>query len=191
MIHGEDDTQNDKNINRATSGNNTSTGHIFAPLVQHPVYVATYALQSSQPPAFNNGRHAKTDDLSHEQPPDYSRQPGFDQDDSSFPSDEKEDTLFCVAGNPKLEKREQAKTERRTLALRGLSDRATHKDVVDVIRGGALLEIYLRPRQQMACVSFIDGEAAQAFLAYAKRHDIYILGKRVSCHHLHHFLTGL
>ncbi len=71
------------------------------------------------------------------------------------------------------------RNERRTVLLSNLSDRATHKDVVGAVRGGALLDIYLRSYDRTASVSFVEGSAAQAFLNHTKRNDIYILGKRV------------
>ena len=71
------------------------------------------------------------------------------------------------------------RNERRSIVLTNLSDRVTHKDVVNAIRGGTVLEIYMRPYDHSASVSFVDGSAAQGFLNYTKRHDIYINGKRV------------
>lgn len=101
------------------------------------------------------------------------------QDDSSFPSDEKEDPLFLPA---KTEKQQYARAEQRTIIAKNLSDRATHKDIVDIIRGGAVLDIFLRTNERSASISFVEGSAAQDFLSYTKRNDIYIHGKRVNMH---------
>ena len=99
-------------------------------------------------------------------------------DDTSFLSDvDKEDQYLPI---PSSEKQFYARNEQRTLLIKNLSDRATHKDIVDVVRGGALLDVYLRANDKSASVSFVEGAAAQAFLAHAKRNDIYIHGKRVS-----------
>ena len=99
------------------------------------------------------------------------------QDDSSFPSDlEKEEQSSPTA---KTEKQHYAKTEQRTVVAKNLSDRVTHKDIVDIIRGGAVLDIFLRANERSASISFVEGAAAQEFLNYAKRNDIYIHGKRV------------
>jgi prepilin-type processing-associated H-X9-DG protein len=65
------------------------------------------------------------------------------------------------------------------VVFKGLVDRTTHKDIVDAVRGGALLDVFLRPRERTANVSFVDGAAAQSFLTYARRNDIYIHEKRV------------
>lgn len=102
------------------------------------------------------------------------------QDDSSFPSDlEKEEQSSPIA---KTEKQHYAKTEQRTIVAKNLSDRVTHKDIVDIIRGGAVLDIFLRANERSASISFVEGAAAQEFLNYAKRNDIYIHGKRVILH---------
>ena len=52
--------------------------------------------------------------------------------------------------------------------------------VVNVIRGGMLLDVYIRHTDKTAILSFVEGSAAQQFLNYTKRNDIYIHGKRVS-----------
>jgi hypothetical protein len=67
----------------------------------------------------------------------------------------------------------------RTIFIRGLSERATHQDVVDAVRGGALLHLYLRPRDHAAYVSFVEPAAAAEFLQHAKTHGCHVAGKRV------------
>ena len=109
------------------------------------------------------------------------RQPSYGNDDTSFLSDmDKDDQCFASLEVPKSEKQHYGRNEQRTVLIKNLSDRATHKDLVDVIRGGALLDIYLRTHDRIASVSFLEGAAAQDFVNYAKRNDIYIHGKRVS-----------
>lgn len=102
----------------------------------------------------------------------------FGQDDSSFPSDlEKDDQNSLMA---RMEKQQYARAGQRTIVAKNLSDRATHKDIVDIIRGGAVLDIFLRTNDRSVSVSFVEESAAQNFMSYAKRNDIYIHGKRVS-----------
>jgi hypothetical protein len=67
--------------------------------------------------------------------------------------------------------------DRRTLLVTNLSDQTTHKDLAAVVRGGRLLEIYIR-NDRSATISFVEGAAE--FLAYVKRNDIYLHTKRVS-----------
>jgi len=108
------------------------------------------------------------------------RQPSCGNDDSSFLSDmDKDDHYFAHLEVPKSEKQHYGRNEQRTVVIKNLSDRTTHKDLAEVIRGGTLLDIYLRSHDRIASVSFLDGAAAHDFVNYAKRNDIYIHGKRV------------
>lgn len=66
--------------------------------------------------------------------------------------------------------------DQRTVFITNLHDRTTHKDLASFIRGGRVLDIFVR-NDRSATVSFVEG-AAQ-FLAYAKRNDIYLHTKRV------------
>ncbi|KNG81903.1 hypothetical protein ANOM_009337 [Aspergillus nomiae NRRL 13137] len=72
-----------------------------------------------------------------------------------------------------------ASTPQRTILLRGLPDRVTHRDLVDALKGGALLHIHLRARERMASISFVQEANAQEFMQHAKSHGVYIAGKRV------------
>ena len=53
-------------------------------------------------------------------------------------------------------------------------------DIVRFLRGGTILDIYLRTNDRSASISFVEGTAAQQFIAHAKKNDVYIHGKRVS-----------
>lgn len=65
------------------------------------------------------------------------------------------------------------------VALRGLAEQTTLRDVASVIRGGLILNMWLRPVYRSAHVVFVDSQAAQKFCAYARKNDIYLLGKRI------------
>lgn len=80
---------------------------------------------------------------------------------------------------PTMDRHQFLRQDQRSLLFKNLSDRTTHKDIVNVVRGGTVLDIYLRTNDRSANVSFVEGTAAQAFLAHAKRNDIYMHGKRV------------
>ena len=99
------------------------------------------------------------------------------QDDSSFTPDFEKDDGFLMPG--RADKPYYARNEQRTLLIKGISERTTHKDIVSFIRGGTLLDVYLRSNERSASVSFVEGSAAQEFMAYAKKNDIYVHGKRV------------
>jgi len=66
--------------------------------------------------------------------------------------------------------------DQRTILFTNLSDKTTHKDLTNLIRGGRLLDIYLR-NDRCATVSFVEGAAE--FMAYVKRKDQYLHTKRV------------
>ena len=118
--------------------------------------------------------------LSKDRPQPSNRQPSFGNDATSFLSDlDKDDQCFVSLEVPKSERQQYGRNEQRTIMIKNLSDRTTHKDIADIIRGGALLDIYLRSHDRTASVSFVEGAAAQEFVSYAKRNDIYIHGKRV------------
>lgn len=72
--------------------------------------------------------------------------------------------------------------ENRSILISNLAPTATLKDVVNVVRGGAILEIYFRPAEKVISVSFVDSAAAVAFVDYSKRSDIYVCNKRVCDH---------
>ena len=71
------------------------------------------------------------------------------------------------------------KFAKRTILIDNLPDGTTLSDIVDAVRGGLLLDIYLRPYDRTASVSFLEEAHANEFFRYAKRTDLYIRGKRV------------
>jgi hypothetical protein len=64
----------------------------------------------------------------------------------------------------------------RTLYFLGLSERTTFADFVSVVKGGKIANMVMRG--DCALVTFLSG--ATEFLAWSKRNDIYLQGKRVS-----------
>ncbi|KAJ0318311.1 hypothetical protein COL5a_010769 [Colletotrichum fioriniae] len=67
----------------------------------------------------------------------------------------------------------------RTVLISNLAEGTTHADVVGVVRGGQLLDIFMRPYDRTAHVSFLHGTDAAAFIEHTRRHDLYIRQKRV------------
>ncbi|KAF2007134.1 hypothetical protein P154DRAFT_550763 [Amniculicola lignicola CBS 123094] len=100
----------------------------------------------------------------------YHRVSSFGQPDSSVESHDKDDD-FQASVHHRVPTHDQ-----RTVLISNLADRTTHKDLVSVVRGGRLLDIFLR-NDKTATVSFVEG--ASDFLAYAKRNDIYLHTKRL------------
>ncbi|KAL6238764.1 hypothetical protein BDW75DRAFT_6943 [Aspergillus navahoensis] len=69
--------------------------------------------------------------------------------------------------------------EQRTVLIRGLPDKATHRDIADAVRGGAVLHIYVWARDHTASVSFVEESAAQDFLDHTRTYGLYVAEKRV------------
>lgn len=70
------------------------------------------------------------------------------------------------------------KFAKRSVLIANLPENTTHLDVADAVRGGMLLDLYLRT-DRTASVSFLEESAAHQFFTHVKRHDLYIKGKRV------------
>ncbi|POR37131.1 Negative regulator of differentiation 1 [Tolypocladium paradoxum] len=67
----------------------------------------------------------------------------------------------------------------RSIQLLNLTDGTTHADITSTIRGGMLIEIYLKTRDNSSVISFLHGVDAQAFYEHARRNGLYIKNKRV------------
>ncbi|KAI6864758.1 hypothetical protein KC338_g5330 [Hortaea werneckii] len=126
----------------------------------------------------------------------YGAPPSSIPDDSAFDDDHDDDDDDLIEESrrsllqpPGL----HPSSERRTLYFSGFSDRTTYKDFVSIIKGGQLLSVNLRP-ERSGTVTFLDG--AEAFLAWVRRHDIYLHSKRIEVkwadrqyrlnNHIHH-----
>lgn len=70
----------------------------------------------------------------------------------------------------------------RSLQLLNLPESVTYADITDVVRGGQLLNLVLRSRDNSAIISFVHPEAATAFFDHVRRYDLYIKNKRVGPH---------
>ena len=141
----------------------------------------TWADQSSNWPPKNGGHGGNGHyhrGYNQGKAPSYSRHNSSAQEDdvSWDPDLDKDDQGLTV---PRMERKRYAREEQRTIIVKNLSDRTTHKDIVDFVRGGLVLDIYLRSNERSASISFVEGSAAQEFMNYVKRNDIYVHGKRV------------
>lgn len=181
LINGEGYGQVNNGPDGVADEDTESGGVVFSRPQKTPVQIS--GPSEGQDRWFGNGRGPTKSGSGQrkDRPNPYNRQHSFGNDDTSFLSDlDKDDQCFGSLGVPKFEKQHYGRNEQRTIVIKNLSDRTTHKDLADVLRGGALLDIYLRSHDRTASVSFLEGAAAQDFVNYAKRNDIYIHGKRVS-----------
>ncbi len=73
----------------------------------------------------------------------------------------------------------------RTLLLLNLGEGITHGDIVGAIRGGTVLDVFIRSAERTASVSFVYAADARAFFDHVRKHDLYIKNKRVRLLSLH------
>ena len=96
-------------------------------------------------------------------------------------ADEQDDTPAAVDDwyeddTPEYSERDR---EDRTVMIRGISPFTTLADLAGIIRGGIVLNMHIRSRDQAAIVSFVDPLAAEKFIMHSRRNDIYLKGKRL------------
>lgn len=77
-----------------------------------------------------------------------------------------------------LETAHPPREDQRSLHIVGLSPDTTLNEILEHVKGGMVLDIF-RWNDRTACLSFFRGTDAQAYRAYARRHDVYIKNKRV------------
>ncbi|PGH16652.1 hypothetical protein AJ80_05154 [Polytolypa hystricis UAMH7299] len=179
LINGPDDPAIHSSPNGVSSNNHAPANTSRPP--PPGLSSATNGHSSSDRPASYRHGQLNAPERSQGPPVDIaSRQYSFDNDDSSFLGEEKYDGNQPPTNAQSRPERQHTNcTENRTLVFRGIPDRTTHRDIVSVIRGGALIDVFLRSRERMASISFAEGKAAQEFLAYAKRNNIYVLDKLI------------
>lgn len=68
----------------------------------------------------------------------------------------------------------------RAVVLHGLSPFVTLADIANFVRGGIVLNMFIRSKARTAHVAFVDPMAAEKFIMHCKRNDLYLKGKRVS-----------
>lgn len=78
----------------------------------------------------------------------------------------------------------------RTIQLLNLAEGTTHADITSAVRGGMLLDVFLRTHERSATVSFLHAEQAKKFFDFVRRHDLYIKNKRVSTCRVHESRRG-
>ncbi|KAF2786137.1 hypothetical protein K505DRAFT_368477 [Melanomma pulvis-pyrius CBS 109.77] len=166
LLSGENEVAQEKEVPPAAY-NTSSWEEAFVRPQPVPVTMKPPRHFESSPDSDNT---AVGDTLQPRQPHSYHGVYSFGQPDSSIDTTSKGDD-FQASSNQRVPIHDQ-----RTILINNLSDRATHKDLVGIIRGGRLLDIFLR-NDRSATISFVEG--AQEFLAYAKRKDIYLHTKRL------------
>ncbi|KAK5075331.1 hypothetical protein LTS08_001603 [Lithohypha guttulata] len=99
----------------------------------------------------------------------------------SFCEDEESSCIEeCMDETPIEPQQFQTCRKDRSLVLTGLSKDATLIDVLKHIRGGAILNVFLKRHDQTAHVSFVESAGAESFINHVKRNDLYINSKRIT-----------
>ena len=82
----------------------------------------------------------------------------------------------------------------RSLVLRGLSPFTTLVDIENVLRGGIVLNMFIRSRdrERSAHVAFVEPLVAEKFIMHCKRNDLYIKGRRIKVYwdEKQHYMPG-
>ncbi|KAK4200553.1 hypothetical protein QBC40DRAFT_254009 [Triangularia verruculosa] len=111
---------------------------------------------------------------------DYEHEDDEEDDDDISVEDESPVPGANFTGSSQEVKRHQYERNcHRTLQILHIAEGTTHSDITNAVRGGQLLDVYLRPHDRSATVSFLQAADAQKFYEYCRRNDLYIKNKRV------------
>ncbi|KAK0623263.1 hypothetical protein B0T14DRAFT_515738 [Immersiella caudata] len=80
---------------------------------------------------------------------------------------------------PQLNRPQYDRESTRTVLLTNLPEGTTHADITNAVRGGMLLDIFLRANERSAAVSFLQAVDARKFFDHVRKHDMYIRNKRI------------
>lgn len=115
--------------------------------------------------------------LSHEKHQNFAAE--LDDDDEGALTDSRSDERDDY-GESSRSTLSSSQSEQRTVMVRGLPDKVAHRHIVDAVKGGAILHIYLWNRDHTASISFVEETAAQDFLDHSRAYGLYVAEKRVS-----------
>ncbi|PWW75527.1 hypothetical protein C7212DRAFT_198100 [Tuber magnatum] len=68
----------------------------------------------------------------------------------------------------------------RTLFFSRLPEKVTYSSFLEAIRGGMVVDAWMKPGDHCGSISFLHPQSAEAFYRYAKKNDVYIDGRRVN-----------
>lgn len=158
------DDNEDGNVNDSATEGNSSGGVFVAPPRPVPV-----TIRAPSPDAQSGAKHSRwgSDTTSPSRPYHITSSYGHLESHADSP-DQEEDQHS--------EEQRAPVTDHRTIHITNLPEGTTHKDLVGILRGGMLADIYLR-NDKSAQVTFLEG--AQDFMAYVKKNDLYLHYKRL------------
>ncbi|KAL2256194.1 hypothetical protein VTK26DRAFT_2048 [Humicola hyalothermophila] len=119
----------------------------------------------------------------HERPSWADRDGEDDEDDEETAATELDSPVEGPAGagytKPQSQRPQFERQCARTIQLLNLAEGTSHADIVNAVRGGMLLDVFLRTHDRSATVSFLHSADAKKFHDYVRRHDLYIRNKRI------------
>ncbi|KAK3296263.1 uncharacterized protein B0H64DRAFT_397775 [Chaetomium fimeti] len=147
-------------------------------------------LYTPAPPAASGGTYGPQKDVPHDGPHNRYQDRstwadgdvGHDEDDENGASDTEsqiEDPPGANYAKPQGQRQQFERQCVRTIQLSHLAEGTTHADIANAVRGGMLLDIFLRSHDRSAMVSFLRSVDAKKFYDHVRRHDLYIKNKRI------------
>lgn len=144
-----------------------------------PAYTPRNSKLLPRPSHEYNGNFSQARPFQYQEFPYHSHSNGYDDLFKSRDSVETFDFERSSNAQSKFQRPNYEKFAQRTVLLFNLPDGTTHADICESVRGGMLLDIYLRFHDNAASISFLEQADAQEFFRYVKRNDLYIRSKRV------------
>ena len=152
--------------------------HLWSSLVNNPAFGSKEALQQSFQPQQAQNFLTRDQSIGNDQDqPELSWQPPIKHKDSqhffeTYQNHDSDQGWTEMVQQPKTSK------SKHTLLLSNLPQDVTHWDVTRHVRGGRLIDIWIKRNEQKATVTFAEGAAD--FMSFARRQGVYIGSRRVS-----------
>jgi len=89
---------------------------------------------------------------------------------------------------PSRQRDDLSRYAQRTIALSKLAEGTTCADILEKVRGGMLLHVFIR-KDQIAQVSFVYEDDARNWFGHVQRNDLYIRSKRMEIRWAEHQFT--
>ncbi|KAK5653110.1 hypothetical protein OQA88_9209 [Cercophora sp. LCS_1] len=107
----------------------------------------------------------------------------LDEDEGDGDSADEDSPIEGVVGanyvQPKSQRQQFERQCTRTIQFTNLPEGITHGDITSAVRGGMLLDIFVRANERTATVSFLHAADAKKFFEHVRKNDLYIKNKRI------------
>lgn len=157
----------------APYGNNAPTVNYGQPQRQADSFARATTLYGGHAPADHNGV--------------YQSQPAWADEEPDLDGYYDEDTIADgPVGANYVTQKENGPTRQfeqkctRSVLIANLAEGTTHANITEAVRGGLLLDVFLRPHDRAVTVSFLHAADARYFFDHVRKHDLIIKNKRVT-----------